>query len=77
MVHHTPLSDPASAASTRFKAPYNFIFLLPRRRPFPSPISLFQEYVVEDLSGQEISPDWTPPPLPPEHERQLKDLGLL
>ncbi|CAI5460218.1 unnamed protein product [Closterium sp. Yama58-4] len=38
---------------------------------------LTKEYIVEDLSGMSLPPDWSPPPLPPEHELQLRDLGLL
>lgn len=36
-----------------------------------------QEYVVEDLDGEILGPDWMPPPLPQEHVQQLKSLGLL
>lgn len=38
---------------------------------------LAKEYVVEDLDGELLGPDWAPPPLPPEHVQQLKSLGLL
>lgn len=38
---------------------------------------LTKEYVVEDLDGELLGSDWVPPPLPPEHVRQLKSLGLL
>ncbi|CAI5472026.1 unnamed protein product [Closterium sp. Yama58-4] len=38
---------------------------------------LTKEYIVEDLAGMSLPPDWSPPPLLPEHERQLRDLRLL
>ncbi|CAN1813421.1 hypothetical protein LINPERHAP1_LOCUS26867 [Linum perenne] len=38
---------------------------------------LTKEYVVEDVDGEMMESDWTPPPLPPEHIQQLKNLGLL
>lgn len=37
---------------------------------------LTKEYVVEDLAGQDLT-NYTPPSLPPEHEKQLRELGLL
>lgn len=36
-----------------------------------------QEYVVEDLAGEDLTGNWSPPPLPPEHEKQLRELGLM
>ncbi|CAI5481089.1 unnamed protein product [Closterium sp. Yama58-4] len=38
---------------------------------------LTKEFIVEDLSGMSLPPDWSPPPLLPEHEKQLRDLRLL
>ncbi|KAF9681934.1 hypothetical protein SADUNF_Sadunf05G0054800 [Salix dunnii] len=38
---------------------------------------LTKEYVVEDVDGEMMGSDWSPPPLPPEHVQQLKNLGLL
>ncbi|CAI6008787.1 unnamed protein product [Closterium sp. NIES-65] len=38
---------------------------------------LTKEFIVEDLAGMSLPPDWSPPPLLPEHERQLRDLRLL
>ncbi|XP_061973282.1 uncharacterized protein LOC133695353 isoform X3 [Populus nigra] len=38
---------------------------------------LTKEYVVEDVDGEMTGSDWSPPPLPPEHVQQLKNLGLL
>ncbi|CAI5460217.1 unnamed protein product [Closterium sp. Yama58-4] len=38
---------------------------------------LTQEYIVEDLAGMSLPPDWSPPLLLLEHERQLRDLRLL
>ncbi|KAG5155344.1 hypothetical protein JHK82_013313 [Glycine max] len=38
---------------------------------------LTKEYVVENIDGEIAGPNWTPPPLPQEHVRQLKTLGLL
>ncbi|CAI5477800.1 unnamed protein product [Closterium sp. Yama58-4] len=38
---------------------------------------LTKEFIVEDLSGMSLPPDWSPPPLLPEHDRQLRDLRLL
>lgn len=38
---------------------------------------LTKEYVVEDLDGEVLGPDWAPPPLPQDHVQQLKSLGLL
>ncbi|XP_002990174.2 uncharacterized protein LOC9647986 isoform X2 [Selaginella moellendorffii] len=38
---------------------------------------LTKDYVVEDLDGESLGPDWTPPPLPPDHVQHLKSLGLL
>ncbi|KAK9134347.1 hypothetical protein Syun_013677 [Stephania yunnanensis] len=38
---------------------------------------LTKEYVVEDVDGETTDGNWTPPPLPPEHAQQLKELGLL
>lgn len=38
---------------------------------------LTKEYVVEDVDGEILDSDWSPPPLPTEHVQQLKSLGLL
>ncbi|XP_057834913.2 uncharacterized protein LOC131045346 [Cryptomeria japonica] len=38
---------------------------------------LTKEYVVEDVDGEILDSDGTPPPLPAEHVQQLKSLGLL
>ncbi|KAJ7524208.1 hypothetical protein O6H91_18G082600 [Diphasiastrum complanatum] len=38
---------------------------------------LTKDYVVEDLDGEILGSDWTPPQLPPEHAQHLKSLGLL
>ncbi|KAL4197600.1 hypothetical protein AMTRI_Chr04g251930 [Amborella trichopoda] len=38
---------------------------------------LTKEYVVQDVDGEPMEPNWSPPQLPPEHIQQLKSLGLL
>ncbi|KAK4371415.1 hypothetical protein RND71_010890 [Anisodus tanguticus] len=38
---------------------------------------LTKEYVVEDVDGEDVGNDWSPPPLPQEHVQQLKALALL
>ncbi|MCL7046872.1 hypothetical protein MKW94_028790 [Papaver nudicaule] len=38
---------------------------------------LTKEYIVEDVDGLTTDPNWSAPPLPPEHVEQLKALRLL